>query len=222
MVLDSMETENNSEIENEADDTSLHRMANDRGFLEMWQGSTTLQAAQKESRTQDKQMPAVGFISDTEKIIKVSWSNIQHHDLAVFKRSEWSPLAAALSAKNFPGWWTQVLNVCGLRRIHHHTCESDANNTPQSISDSEHWIYWNGHLHNPNGSKDDCKADNESNIVLGNAIKALDNPEHQGLSATPNVPGLIWLIRRSMKLAEAELKTVTAMETRRNKWNKKQ
>jgi len=48
-------------------------------------------------------MTAVGYISDTEQIIKAFWSNFQHDGVATFKLSERSPLAPALSANDLPG-----------------------------------------------------------------------------------------------------------------------
>jgi len=69
----------------------------------MWQGSLNLRATQKESRGQNKQMTVVGYISDTEEIIKASWSNFQHDGDAASKLSETSPLPPALSAKDLPG-----------------------------------------------------------------------------------------------------------------------
>jgi len=56
-------------------------------------------------------MTAVGYISDTEEIIKASWSNLQHHGAAAFKLSEKSPVPPALPANDIPGGRTQVLNV---------------------------------------------------------------------------------------------------------------
>jgi len=86
--LDTMNTENYSEMKNEAEETKLHRMAKVHDFLEMLQGSQNLRATQKESRTQNKQMTAVGYISDTEEIVKSSWSLSQHDGTAAFKLSE--------------------------------------------------------------------------------------------------------------------------------------
>jgi hypothetical protein len=48
-------------------------------------------------------MTAIGYISDTEEIIKVFWSNFHHEGAAAFKLSEKSPVPPALSAKDFPG-----------------------------------------------------------------------------------------------------------------------
>jgi len=53
-----------------AEGRKLHRMAKVNDFLEMWQGSRNLCAIQKESRAQNMQMTAVGYISDTEEIIE--------------------------------------------------------------------------------------------------------------------------------------------------------
>jgi len=57
---DTTNTENESEMKKEAEEWKLHRMAKVHDFLEMWQCSQNLRATQKESRTQDKQMTAVG------------------------------------------------------------------------------------------------------------------------------------------------------------------
>jgi len=109
--LDTTNTENNSEIKKDAEERKLHRMAKVHDFLEMWQCSQNLRAAQKESRDQNKQMTAVGYISDMEEIVKASWSLFQHDGAAPFKLSERSPLPPALSAKDLPGGRTQILNV---------------------------------------------------------------------------------------------------------------
>ena len=100
--LDNANTENDSEMKKAVEEWILHRMAKVHDCLEMWQGSQNLRATQKESRAQNKQMTAVGYISDTEEIIKASWSLFQHDGAAAFKLSERSPLAP-LSAKEFPG-----------------------------------------------------------------------------------------------------------------------
>ena len=48
----------------------MHRMAKLHDCLEMWQGSQNLRATHKESHGQNEQMTAVGYISDTEEIVK--------------------------------------------------------------------------------------------------------------------------------------------------------
>jgi len=101
--LDTMNTESDSDMMKEAEERTLHRMAKVHNLLEMWQGSQNLRATQKESRAQNKQMTAVGYISDPEEIVKASWSLFQHHGAAAFKLSERSPLPPALSAKDLPG-----------------------------------------------------------------------------------------------------------------------
>jgi len=90
--LDTTNTENHLEMKKEAQERKLHRMAKVQDFLEMWQGSHNLHATQKESQAQNKQTTAVGYISDTEKIVKASWSPCQHDGAAAFKLSERSPL----------------------------------------------------------------------------------------------------------------------------------
>jgi len=72
--LDTMNTENDTEMKKEAEAGKLYRMAKVHDVLEMLHGSQNLRATQKESRAQNKQMTAVGYISDMEEIINASWS----------------------------------------------------------------------------------------------------------------------------------------------------
>jgi len=109
--LDTANTENDLEMKREVEKRKLHRMAKVHNLLEMWQGSQNLHATQKESRAQNKQMTAIGYILHTEEIFKASWSLYQHDGAAAFQLSEGSPLPPALSAKNLPGGRTQKLNV---------------------------------------------------------------------------------------------------------------
>jgi len=160
-VLDPSSTDNDMEIKREAEEKKLHRMAKVHDFLEMWQGSQTLRATQKESHAQNKHMTAVGYISDTEEIVKASWSLFHHDGAAAFILSEKSPVPPALSAKDLPGGRTQVLNVHQIKLIDHHPAESDEDSSPESISDTENWLNWNWDLDNPNDSEGDWEADNE-------------------------------------------------------------
>jgi hypothetical protein len=220
-VLDPNSTDDDMELKREAEEKKLHRMAKVHDFLEMWQGSQTLRATQKESRAQNKQMTAVGYISDTEEIVKASWSKFHHDGAAAFKLSEKSPVPPALSAKDLPGGRTQVLNVRRIKRIDRHPAESDEDSSPESISDTENWLNWNGDLDNPNDSEDDWEADNESDMELDNCSEVSETLEVRNVSAAPNVPGLIRPIRQSKKKIEKALLTVNIMETRRNKGIKK-
>jgi len=139
----------------------------------MWQGRQNLRATQEESRAQNSQMTAVGYISDSEEIIKASWSNFQHDGAAAFQLSQRSHLPPALSAKDLPGGQTPVLNVRRIRRIDRHPAESDEDSAPDSISDTGNRLDLNDDLDDPNESEDNCKADDESNSELGNGIKVL-------------------------------------------------
>jgi hypothetical protein len=132
-----MNTENDLEMKKEVEGRKLHRMAKVHHVLEMWQGSQNLCATQKESRSQNKQMTAVGYILDTEEIVEASWSLFQHDVAAAFLLSERSPLPPAVSAKDLPGGRTQILNVRRIQRIHRHPLESNENSAPESISDTE-------------------------------------------------------------------------------------
>jgi len=70
--------ENNLQMKWLVEERKLHGMAKVDHFLEIWGGSQGLSATQKESRTQNTQMAAVGYILDTQEIVKVSWSNYEH------------------------------------------------------------------------------------------------------------------------------------------------
>jgi len=109
--LNTTSTDHDIEMTSEAEEQKLQQMAKVHDFLEMWQGSQNLKATQKESCTQNKQMTAVGYILDTEEIVKESLSNFQHDGAAVFKLFKKSPVPPALSAKNHPEGQTQVRNV---------------------------------------------------------------------------------------------------------------
>jgi hypothetical protein len=109
-------------------------------------------------------MTTVGYISDTEENVKASWALFQHDGVAEFKLSERSPLPPALTAKDLPGGRTQILSVRRIQRINLHPVESNNDSAPESISDTYDWLNWNGDFDNPNVSKDDCAADDKSDI----------------------------------------------------------
>jgi hypothetical protein len=200
--LDTMNTEHDSEMNKEAEERNLHRMAKVHDCLEMWQGSQNLRVTQKKSRAQNKQITAVGYISDTQEIVKASWSLFQRDGAAAFKLSERSPLPPALCAKDLPGGRTQILNVRRIRRINSHPVESDKDSAPESISDTEDRLNWNGDLDNPTDSEEDCAADDDSDIEHNNCIVDPECPEQQDVSAAPNVPGLVRPTQKSKRKAK--------------------
>jgi len=166
-------------------------------------------------------MNAVGFISNTEEIVKASWSLFQYDGAAVFKLSERSPLPPALSANHLPGGQTQSLNVRRIRIINCHTVESDEDSVPESISDTKYLPNWNGDLNNPNDSEEDCAADDESDVEQNWGIKNRECPEPQDVSAAAHVPGLVRPTWKSMRQAQKALVTVNAVEMSRNHGVKK-
>jgi hypothetical protein len=143
-------------------------MAKVHDFLEIWQGSQTLRSTEKESRTQNKQMTAVGYISNTAEIVKASWSLFHHAGATAFKLSEKSPVPPSLSAKDLPGGQTQILNVRRIKPINRHPAETDEASSPESILDTENWLDCNGHLDNTNDSEEDWEVDTESDMQLDN------------------------------------------------------
>jgi len=122
-------------------------------------------------------MTAIGYISDTEEIVKVSLSLFHHDGVAEVKLSERSPLSPALSAKHLTGGRTQIFDVRRIRRINRHPVESDESSTPESNPDTENWVSWNRDLDNANDSDDDCVADDESNEEQNNGIEDPESPE---------------------------------------------
>jgi len=130
-------------------------------------------------------------------------------------------LPPALSAKDLPGERTQTVNVRRIRRINCHPIKSDEDSAPESFSDTDNWRNWNGNLDNSIGSKEDCAADDESDIEHNNGIEDLECPEQQDVSPAPNVPGLVRPTWKSKRQAKKVLMTVNAVETRRNKGGKK-
>jgi len=127
----------------------------------------------------------------------------------------------ALSAKNLPGGRTQILNVRQIKPIHRYPPKSDEDSSPETISDTENWLNWNGDLDNPNKNEDDWEADNESDMELANGREASQTLGQQNDSAAPNVPRLIRPIRRTKKKVEKELMMANIIETRRNNMIKK-
>jgi len=177
----------------------LLRVAKVHDFLEMWQSSRNLHATQKQSGAPNKQMTAIGYISNMEEIVKACQSLPQHDGLPAFKLSEWSPLLPALSAKDLPGGQTEMLNVCQIRTINRHPVKSDEDSASESILNTENWLNWNGDLHDTKNSEDDCLADNESDVEHNAGIDNPKCPEQLDVSASPNVPGLVRPTRKSMR-----------------------
>jgi len=165
-------------------------------------------------------MTAAGYSSDTEDIVKASWSNFQHDCVAAIVLSETSPLPPALSATDLPGGWTQAFTARQIRRINQHPAESGQDSSAESLSNTENWLDWNGDIDNPYESKAALEADDESDVQQDNAMEDPDSPNKRDVSAAQNVPGLILQTRRSNKMAEKVLMTVNALETRRNTGHK--
>ena len=167
-ALDTTNTESNSEIKKQVEERTFPRMAKVHNFLEMWQGSQNPPATQKESQGRNRQKTAVRYISDTEQIVKASWTLFQHDGGATFKLSERASWPPALSAKDLPGDRTRRLNVHRIQTINRHPVECDEDSAPESLSDMEDWLDLNGNLDSPNDTEDDCATDVESDIEQGN------------------------------------------------------
>jgi hypothetical protein len=125
-------------------------MSKVHGFVVMWQGSQNLHATQRESPTENKQITAVGYISDTELIVTAFRTNVEHDGAAAFILPERSPQPPAFSAKDLLRGRTQNMNVCQIKKIDRHSVEMNMNCALESISVTENWLDWNGDLDNPN------------------------------------------------------------------------
>jgi hypothetical protein len=68
---------------------------------------------------------------------------------------EKSPVSPALSANYLTGGRTQIWNIRRIRPVNRHPAESDEDSSPESISDTENWLNWNGDLDIPNKNEDD-------------------------------------------------------------------
>jgi hypothetical protein len=77
-------------------------MAKAHDVLKMWKDSQNLGATQVASHAAKKQMTVVGYISDTEEIINISLSNLEHDGASAFEMSGRSPVPPELPAKNQP------------------------------------------------------------------------------------------------------------------------
>jgi hypothetical protein len=104
-------------------------------------------------------MTAVGYISDTEEIVKASWSLFQYDSAVAFQLSERSRFQPAMSAKDLPAGRAQIFNVRRIRRIHRHPVESNEDSTPESISDTDDWLSLNGDFDYPNDRQENWAAD---------------------------------------------------------------
>jgi len=185
-------------------------------ILEMWQSRQNPPATPRESLVHIKQMTAIKYISDTEQIVKASWSLVQHDGVAGFKSSERSPFSAGLSAMDIPAGQTQILNVHRIRRIYHHPVKSNENSAPECKLDTENWPNSNKDMDDPNDREVDRMADIESDIERDNGIDDREGAEQRDVSASPNIPGLCQPTQKSKGLAETVLLTVKAKEMRRN------
>jgi len=191
-------------------------------ILEMWQGSENLHDAQLESHAQNWQMGAREYISNTEEIVKESWSNFQPEGVAASKLSERSPVPPPpVSATYLPRGWNPVYNACRIKRFDRHPTDNDEDSTTESILDTENLHDCNGALDNPDVSEDKQEADNESNIELENSVDNPATPEQGDVGVALSVARLIWPTWRSMKKGEKMLLTANTMETKRYNWNKK-
>jgi len=86
--LDATKTENDSEMKTDAEERKSDRMVKVHDILEMWQRSKNPRATREDSCAQNKQMTSLGYNSDTQEIVKASWSLFHDDCAAAFRLSE--------------------------------------------------------------------------------------------------------------------------------------
>jgi hypothetical protein len=83
--LDTMNTENDLDINNNVEEWKLLTIAMVDNILVMWQGSQNLPVTQSQSHTQNKQLTTVSYISESEEIVNTFCSLFQHDVAAAFE-----------------------------------------------------------------------------------------------------------------------------------------
>jgi len=166
-------------------------MAKVHNFLIMLQGSNNLHATQTANRAQTKQTTAIGYILNTEEILKASSLLFQQDGAAAFESSIWSPLLPGLSAKNLSGWRTQKFTVHQIRRTDCHPLESHEDTKHGNISNTEKFLTWKDNLDIPTDTEDNCITDIEADTEQDNYIEDPESPGQQDVSTAPDVPRLI-------------------------------
>jgi hypothetical protein len=116
-VLDTTNHEYHLEMECEAEEKILQRMAKLYNCLGMRQDSENLYGTWKECHCQNTKLTAVRFISNTEEISNASCSNFPYDSAAAIKVSKGSPEPPPLSAKYFSGEQTEAFNVWQINTI---------------------------------------------------------------------------------------------------------
>jgi hypothetical protein len=111
LITHPLDPDNDAEIKKEAEQKKPQRTAKVHDFLEMWLGSENLHSTQKAMHTQNPQMTAMGYISDTEETVESCESAFEYDGAAAFRLSEKSPLAPTLSQIDLPGGKTKLLNI---------------------------------------------------------------------------------------------------------------
>jgi hypothetical protein len=122
-------------------------------------------------------MRALGYISDTEVVLKGSLAKFQIDGAVKCKWSERSPVPPAFFAKHLHGEASKVFNVGRIKRINCHSANHDQISAPESISDTKNWLDGNGDFDCLIDSEDNWKAGSEPEIELDNSIEDRDTPE---------------------------------------------
>lgn len=185
-------------------------------YVESLQISENLCCTEKEYRTQFEQMSAVGYIAYPEEIIKVFCDKFQLAGVAGLKLKEIYHLLPSISANDLHGRQTVVLNVHCVLRIDPDPAKNINHSAPESISDNEHLLNWDGYQDNSKLNKDDLEAEEETEQELDNAIEHAETP---CLECPAKWSRNVSVNRLVIESIRKRLMILTAVETRRRKGN---
>jgi hypothetical protein len=200
------------EVQKAAEEKKLLHMAQVHDFLDMWDGSQKLRRMQRAARAQNREMTAMGFISDTEETVNEGWSSFKHDGVAAFKASERTcGLPASLPQTELPDGRTQILNVRRIRRINRSALESDQESTSDMDTDSEDWLNWDGDVDDlTNDESEHSAAETSENDSLeqcsdfGESLP--DGTENIRRPPALFVPGLVHPVRKSQRIEELAIR----------------
>jgi hypothetical protein len=190
-------------LKQEKEDQKLHRMAKVHDFLEVWVASRKLRDGQKESRRQNPQMTAAGYISDTEEQEGADWSDFEDDGESALHASK-STTPTVLSADKLLDGEPKVLRVAQIRRIDRRAFESD---TEGPETDAEDCLNWD----EEEETLDDCVAELQDDDTANpdeEMQSAMATEPHQELLAlaAPAIPGFVRPQRASKRIASMAIR----------------
>ena len=207
--------ENNVDIKTAQEEVKLHKMVKTHDFLEMWDGSQRLRATQKAVRSQNTQMTALGYISDTEECgERISTDLADDGEVAFRSYVECAP-PKTLPLSSLINGKTKVLKLHRIRRVDRLSTQTDDESAPEDATEAEEWLNWNGDVEEAvEDQTTNDLADEESEDDLIMCVRTKEPQVRSVIDAAPNVLGVVRPTRKSRRLAElAVLPSSTSNKT---------